>query len=595
MKKIILLLACVAAVAGAFAQNNGRPDIPHYLDPSVVGIGKELPRGDVVSHDSRDEAIRKVYHSSKYLQPLTEWTRTEDDEAVTYKTRYKIPFDWIDREQFLHLGKVSASFDVRVNGESAGYSQTGSSPSEFDITKISKEGGNDLEIVIYKEPVAAVLENSRTAMPPQILGEVYVLSQPGMRVRDIFIDTRMEGTDGLMSLGVIMKSHRLNVGDYRIYYELISPKGEILSEGYKDAVLDMRREDTVHFFSKIRDIMPWSHEEPRLYTLLIKTRHEGRFKEYLSFQVGFRSVELRDGLVYLTGTPLKMEVREFAPSSDMAAMRSEIEALRAEGVNTLRLKGAPPSYQFYALCDEMGVYLCNRADIDTHLSGTSRKVGGNPSNQPEWEASYLDRVMNMYHTSKNSPSMIMFSLAGESANGHNLYESYLALKAIEPNRPVIYSDGGEWNNDFLDYAAMDTIRYRNDEQWAIITPESVQNGRFRIHNTRHFTPILGEAAYKIAVGNKIVARGSVPLEVMPKGAVDLVIPITGVKEGKKFIVQIEVKIERPVNKYVLDDRSGERKVFRDEGPIAEKDKIVIERGSFPSERMPATVRSTGVR
>jgi beta-galactosidase len=414
-------------------------------------------------------------------------------------------------------------------------------------------------------------------------------------VRDIFVDTRMEGTNGIMELGVIMKSHQLNVKDYRVYYELISPKGEILSEGYKDALLDMRREDTVRFFANIPGIMPWSHEEPRLYTLFLKTQHEGRFKEYLSFQIGFRGLEFKDGLIYLNKTPLKITMREFAPTSDMVQMRTRIEALRAEGVNTLKLQGAPPSHQFYALCDELGIYLCNGADIDTHLAGTSRKVGGNPSNQPEWEGAYLDRVMNMYHTSKNSPSMIMFSLASESANGYNLYESYLALKAIEKNRPVIYTDGGEWDNDPLDFAAMDKIRYRNEDKWAIITPEDVNRGQFRVHNTRHFTPIIGEALYKIAVGNKIVSKGSISIEVMPKGATDFIIPIENVREGKKFIVQIEVKIERPVNKYVLSGNTKTKTVFRDEGPVSDKDTTVIERRSFPSGRMPANVRATGIR
>lgn len=586
MKKIVATAAAIFFFATALPQTS-----PDHLDPRVVAVGKELPRGDVVSHDSRDEAIRKGYHASKYLQPLTDWTRTESADAVTYKTRYKIPFGWIDRRQFLYLGKVSASFDVVVNGKKVAYSQTGSTPSEFDVTTASNEGGNDLEIVIYKDPIARKLENSRHAADPQILGEAYVLSQPRMRVRDIFVNTRMEGTEGLLEFGVIMKSHQLNVADYTVYYELISPKGEILSEGHKEAVLDMRREDTVRFFHKIPDIVPWSHEEPRLYTLLVRTQHEGRFKEYVSFQVGFRSLDVRDGLLHLNGTPLRIVVRDFTPTNDAAAMRTAIETLRSEGVNTLRLHGAPPSHEFYDLCDEMGVYVCNQADIDTRLGGTSRKVGGNPSNDPVWRGAYLDRTLNMYHTSKNSPSIVMFSLAENSANGCNLYDSYLALKEIEHYRPIIYTEGGEWNNDRLDFDAMERISFTDDEQWALITAEDVTGGRFRVHNTRHFTPIIGEAAYKIAVGRKVVSRGSVPLKIAPKGVADIVIPIAGVKEGKDFTLRIDVNVERPVNKYVLDESGSRQKVFRNpSAAVAEKDKEVIGSRSFPSGALSGAVR-----
>jgi beta-galactosidase len=559
-------------------------DIPHQLDPRVVSIGKELPRGDVVSHGSREEALSGTYHSSKYLQPLTEWTENDRPDAVVYSTRYKIPFEWIDREMFLYLGKVSASFDVVINGELVGYSQTGSTPSEFDVTKASQEGNNDLEIVVYKEPVALELENSREPIKPRILGEVYVLSQPRMRVRDIFVDTRMEGTGCLLEFGVIMKSHQLNAKEYRVYYELVSHRGEILSEGYKDAELDMQREDTVRFFSRIQGILPWSHEEPRLYTLFIKTQHEGRFKEFLAFQIGFRGLEFRDGLIYLNNTPLKITMREFTPTADMEQMRAQIEALKASGVNTLNLQGGPTGHDFYELCDELGVYICNGADIDTHLAGTSRKVGGNPSNAPEWDGAYLDRVMSMYHTSKNSPSVVMFSLADESANGYNLYESYLALKATEKRRPVVYPEGAEWNNDPLDFIAMDKISYPTGEQWAVVTALDAQSGRFRVLNTRYITPISGEADYKIVVGKKVVSKGVIPVEVLPQQTTDLTIPISNVKEGKEFVVQIEVKIPRRITEYVPLPATKERKVFAGEIPLSEQEKIVIGQGDFPSEK-----------
>ena len=64
---------------------------------------------------------------------------------------------------------------------------------------------------------------------------------------------------------------------------------------------------------------------------------------------------------------------------------------------------------------------------------------------------YLDRPQQHYHAVKRHPSIVAFSLARESANGINLYESYLRLKELEPARPVIYTEsGGEWNSDRLD-------------------------------------------------------------------------------------------------------------------------------------------------
>ena len=47
--------------------------------------------------------------------------------------------------------------------------------------------------------------------------------------------------------------------------------------------------------------------------------------------------------------------------------------------------------------------------------------------------------------------IIAFSLATHSANGINLYESYLNMKKSGDPRPFIYPDAaGEWNSDKLE-------------------------------------------------------------------------------------------------------------------------------------------------
>ncbi len=607
MKNIFISLSAVLVFAGAVAQTTV-PQTPRHLDPTVVSIGKELPRGSVVSHDSRADAVRGTYGVSKYLQPLDEWTRTETAEAVTYKTRFKIPFQWIDRRQFLYVGRTTGSFDVVINGSLAAYSQTGSTPGEFDITDASREGANELEIVIYKDPAARKLENSRPPQEPRLEGEVYILSQPGIRVRDVAISTRMEGTSGLLELGVILKSHKLNPHDYTVWWELLNPAGEIMAEGRRDARLDMRREDTVRFFANIPRVAPWSHEEPRLYTLFIKTQNEGRFREYLAFRIGFRSFDMLDAAdgkgvgpdgaggptLLLNGRLLPVAMREFTPGDDMAAARASIARMHSRGILGLMLRGAPPSREFFALCDSMGIYVACRADIDTRLSGDSRKVGGNPSNDPAWEGAYLDRTMAMYHTSKNYPSVAMFSLGERSANGYNLYESYLALKALEPHRPVVYADGGgEWNTDFAghltepDAVMVDVAREFSGIAGNVGFGDSghdVAAGRFVVENRRIFTPLAGEVHYRVLVGRKVVSSGMVPVDIPPSGDAAVTVPITGVKEGKAYTVALDLVAERPDGGY-LPPSDPDLKVYRRlDLPLSPAARIVVDSAEFNSDK-----------
>lgn len=543
LKNILSVVIALVATVSVAAQT------PYYQTPDSVGFGKELPRGDVVCYASREAAIAKAYHRSEYLVPLNDWKRTDIDGGVRFSTTYKYPFAWLERELLLHVGQASSSYDVSVNGKRIAYSQTSSTPSEFDITKYSVEGNNRLEITVWRKTAEQTLQQNRTPVEPALTGEVYILAEPKVRVRDIAVDTRMQGTEGLMYLGVVLKSHMLNTKEYKIYYELISPDGKVVAYDDRSVQISMRREDTVSFFRRIPDIMPWSHEEPCLYTLVVKTQYEGRFKEYLSFQIGFRSIGVDKGTVTLNGVPLRINIAEYAPQSDMARVRRDIAKFRDDGITMLRVKGAPQSREFYELCDSIGMYVSAAADIDTRGSGVSRRRGGNPSNDPQWTDSYIDRTESMYHSSKNYPSVIMFEIADSAANGYNLYESYLDLKRLEEQRPVVYASTSEWNSDRLDWRRMASLRRTNLDYWVAIYGDDPNTGVFTIADTRHYTPIIGQLHYTVKSGHKTVSSGSMPLRVMPKSDTRVQIPLGAVVRGKWFTIQLEVVREVPRNYY----------------------------------------------
>ena len=109
----------------------------------------------------------------------------------------------------------------------------------------------------------------------------------------------------------------------------------------------------------------------------------------------------------------------------------------------------------FARCDSVGIYAIPQLAIDTSHGAAHIKRDGNPSNNPTWKEFYLARTGEMYHTNKTHPSVVAFSLGGGRTNGINLYESYLMLKSLEPNRPIIFfGTNGEWNNDVIEGSTM---------------------------------------------------------------------------------------------------------------------------------------------
>ncbi len=416
-----------------------------YDSPRTTQIDRDDARSGIVAYPTQEEALRFGHAPSRYLRPIGEWQEGSSELGRTFTGEFNMPFAWIDRELFLYVGPCGSGYEVTVNGRRAGYVQHGNTPAEYDITKLAVEGKNRVTVTMLVPSTSEALETAPTKDP--VPGECYVLAQPKMRVRDILVRSTISNDDnGVLELGVVIKTHALNPKTTRVYYEVLAPDTTKVVEGYKDLTLDMRREDTVRFMATIPRSMMWSAETPNLYTVVVRTRYEGRINEYIPLKAGFRTVANDNGTLLINGKPVTLRVKE--GSSEYTVQ--ELGTFKKLGYNALRMQPGMLSQAQLDRCDSAGFYVIAQIPIDTNRAGFSRKRGGNPSNDPAWRDAYLDRTVQHYLAVRNHPSVVVFSLARESANGINLYESYLRLKELEKERPVIYPEsGGEWNSDPL--------------------------------------------------------------------------------------------------------------------------------------------------
>ena len=137
----------------------------------------------------------------------------------------------------------------------------------------------------------------------------------------------------------------------------------------------------------------------------------------------------------------------FSAAADRKITLAELKNLKSKGSNTVCPDYPQPAW-FYELCDELGLYVIDRANINAPDRRDDRRVGGTPSNDPALADEYLERVKAMYYRSRNHTCVVAFALGGESGNGYNMYKAYEWLKSVEKSRPVIYTDAdGEWNSD----------------------------------------------------------------------------------------------------------------------------------------------------
>lgn len=533
----LLALACAALLSAATlgAQNIAQ-------DPKVISTGPRLaPRSEVMPYSSREAAVTQSRDSTDYIIPLKNWSAEKVEGGTRYTARFKIPYTWHDRAVILRNTGASSSYSVELNGVEAGYTQLSAERVEFDLTKLAQEDYNTLAITVYDNPAARKVEHNRPA--GSRVGEAYIVVQPKIYIRDFEVETEFDNLGrGQLALGIVMKSTLLNPKDYNVYYELVSPSGEVIDKAQRSFTANPLSEETVRFSTTVRDPNRWNHESPYLYTVIVRTQYEGRFKEYVAIPVGFRDIGYSDGRVSIDGKPVTLATREYAWGADEAETRRGLEAAKAEGINCIIVKGNPQTDRFYTLCDELGLYVIDQAAIDASGQSMSRERGGTPSNDPEWEYSYRARIEQMYYSSKLHPSVVGYSLARNSSNGYCLQENYITFKETVGARPVVYFEAdGEWNSDVIAKgSASDAVPS------GTFTLTNSSPGVANIRNDHRWATVEGTVTYGIRSGRNINKSAVVPLKLAPGESMNVVIPV---KEGKSVDAGVRIETDSAGYKY----------------------------------------------
>ena len=97
-------------------------------------------------------------------------------------------------------------------------------------------------------------------------------------------------------------------------------------------------------------------------------------------------------------------------------MRRDVLLMKAHNVNAVRTAHYPPHPRFLELCDELGLYVIDECDLETH-GFVMLGWRGNPSDDPRWEDACVDRMRRTVERDKNHPSIVMWSLGNESGSG----------------------------------------------------------------------------------------------------------------------------------------------------------------------------------
>ena len=347
----------------------------------------------------------------------------------SYRREFTLPDDWKGQQVLFHVGSATSNLKVWVNGKYVGYSEDSKIAAEFDITKYVKKGKNLIAMQVMRWCDGSYLEDQDFWRFTGIAREVYLYARPKVHIEDIVIGQDYQ--DGKAFLNVDVKA----AGNPQITMALYDPSGELVAEGITKTL-------------EFNQAKPWTAETPNLYTLCITASKGDKVLEVVRQRVGFRHIEIKDGLFLLNGQPILIkgvDRHELDPDGgyivSVERMKQDIQIMKQLNINAVRTSHYPDDPRWYELCDSAGLYVVAEANLESHGMGYGE---GTLAKREDFAQMHLERNQANVLTLRNHPCILIWSLGNEAGYGPNFERAYEWIKSVDKVRPVQYEQAGHW-------------------------------------------------------------------------------------------------------------------------------------------------------
>ena len=370
-------------------------------------------------------------------------TEYEPNPVGSYRRDFDIPAEWDGKAVYIHFDGIYSAFHVWINGRPVGYSQGSNNDAEFDITGYVRRGANTVAVEVVRWSDGSFLEDQDMVFLSGIHRDVWLYAAPRTCIRDLRLDSVFEDDDlshAALHATAAIANNGGGKSAVRLRLELIDPEGRTVWTKESGSVAPAKGGTAELVIQEPVDSPRlWSAETPELYTVVATLLNaDGAEVEAVSNRFGFRKIEISGGHVLINGRQVwfkGVNRHEIHPlhgkTVPVETTIKDILLMKRNNVNTVRTSHYPESPKAYALFDHYGIYVMDEADLECQ---------GNlhVANIPSWEDAFVDRGVRMVQRDRNHPSVIFWSLGNESWKGVNLAAESVAVKALDPSRPIHY-------------------------------------------------------------------------------------------------------------------------------------------------------------
>jgi len=383
----------------------------HWVLPGTSGKAREGSYG------------RPIYTNALYPFPIDPPHIPDENPTADHRRTFELP-NWSAERILLRFDGVESVYRVWLNGIEIGVGKGSRLAQEFDITEVVRPGKNVILVRVHQWSSMSYLEDQDQWWLPGIFRDVTVLSRPSGAIDDVWLRTEYEA-EGTGSI------HPEIIASERAYPLVI----EIAELGIEQRFV---RPSDVAAFS-VGQVEPWSAEVPRLYEARVSSPGET-----LSPRLGFRRLQIDGDVLSVNSRQVifrgvnRHEVHSVRGRMfDEQYARADLIIMKRAGINAIRTSHYPPHPRVLDLADELGFWVIEECDYETHgfeFCGWQ----GNPSDDPRWADACLDRMQRTVERDKNHPSVIIWSLGNEAGTGRNLTQMADWVRRRDSGRPVHY-------------------------------------------------------------------------------------------------------------------------------------------------------------
>lgn len=424
-----------------------------WLDQDLAGACAIRVPGnwqlDAAYPASRPLTDGPIYTNIKYPFPVDPPRVPAQNPTGCYSCEFELPADWLANGQTRVIFEgVDSAFYLFCNGRWVGYSQDSRLPAEFDLTPFLQAGPNRLAALVLRWSDGSYLEDQDMWRMSGIFRSVGLLHKPTRQLQDIRLTPVLDACyrDARLKVELQVNDGTGLAAEANLYF------GDVRVASHRQplgtAPVDEKGAygDRGTLWLEVPAPYKWSAETPHLYRLTLTLLDEsGEPIESEAHDVGFRAVEIRGGLLRVNGQPLLIRGanrHEHDPALGHvvtpAAMERDLLLMKRNNFNAVRCSHYPNHPDFYRLCDRLGLYVVDEANLETH----GMTPMGRLARDPAWSCAFLERVTRMVARDFNHPSIIIWSLGNESGYGPAHDAMYQWVKGTDPSRPVQYEGGG---------------------------------------------------------------------------------------------------------------------------------------------------------